>query len=126
MKDLTEYLRGVKDRLAKATPGPWAFGYKRGDKRTDGTDWGADGLWGEGKLILGSGPGWDSSYQEPSKPNAELIASAPSDLATLTEICETLMGVVDKFSSARFSHGDAMEIARQAKVRVSEILEGKK
>lgn len=74
--------------MPKHTPGPWHYGEHSGDERTDGSDWGADGLWtADNKLILGVGDGWDGAYEGPTNPaDKALIAAAPRLLAALAEL----------------------------------------
>jgi hypothetical protein len=95
-------LEAIRERLAKATPGPWQFkqwrneghlwnylisteGRKDGDIGTVGLNY-ALRVFGK---MFGQGPKWGSDprlmdkkwvAEEFNKPNAALIASAPTDL----------------------------------------------
>lgn len=62
MADILVELENLRDAV---TPGPWEWGWKSGDERTDGSDWGAEGLWSDGNLILGSDDSWESEYKAP-------------------------------------------------------------
>lgn len=65
--------------MSKHTPGPWIFENRDGDHPlNDQNGWGCDGLWAvNGGFILGAGPGWDATYQNPTKANGRLIEAAP-------------------------------------------------
>ena len=65
--------------MSNHTPGPWIFENRDGDHPlNDQNGWGCDGLWAvNGGFILGAGPGWDATYQNPTKANARLIVAAP-------------------------------------------------
>ena len=73
----------------KYTPGPWKWGHIKGNERTDGSDWGANGLWTmDNKLILGDGPGWDGGFQEPKRvADQHLIVAAPDMYEALDKVC---------------------------------------
>ena len=89
MTDAPDF-KAIRARIEAATPGPWEFKYVSGDKRTDGSEWGADGLWSGTNQILGDGAGWDGGYDGPDGADEELIAHAPQDIADLLAYAERL------------------------------------
>lgn len=76
--------------MIKHTPGPWIFEHRTGDHPLNDQDgWGCDGLWAvNGGFILGSGAGWDGTYQGPTEANAHLIAAAPEMADLLRDIAQ--------------------------------------
>ena len=89
-----EVLDGIRDRLTKATPGPWA--------------WDEEGFMGCGQVytmhpdVLGgniaapSGDLYPRSGYSP-KDDMQFIAAAPVDVARLTRAVEQVLGVVDTY-----------------------------
>lgn len=69
--------------MSAHTPGPWEYGTKSGNKRTDGSGWGAEGFWSGGNLVIGSADGWEGGIKQPSEADARLIAAAPEMLEAL-------------------------------------------
>lgn len=161
MKDLTEYLRGVRERLEKASPRSWKACHHLKSPEDDkscpcgfpGDIWGADGehvVCTMGPLAANTDGFHPPRYERQVEiANGQLIASAPSDLATLTEICEALMEKLELMNHAlsnaqEWSISDpedsemdrdqqidnwiekAFDEARQAKVRVETIINKQK
>lgn len=67
---------------------PWRFDVVDGRSRTDGSDWGSEGLWSaDNKMIFGDADGWESGYRGPENPaDRALIENAPFLLAVLVEL----------------------------------------
>lgn len=85
-------LKKLRELAMAATPGPWKYVHLSGDKRNDGSTWGANGLWTfDNKMILGNGDGWDGEFEEPSKNDAAFIAEAnPKVILELLDLIKEL------------------------------------
>lgn len=100
---LRAVIAGVRERLAKATPGPW-IGPCPSDQAHEVTRvvWTADGeAMVAQALSLHDVPDEEGFTQEQALYNAALIASAPADLTTLASACERLAEENERLRRAR-------------------------
>lgn len=97
-------LEPIKERLAAATPGPWRVWRDPDPTNVRATAvetaWCYGDIEGDTELI--------TDYL-PTDADAELIANAPEDIATLVAEVERLRGQIDAVKAATANHPDPCE-----------------
>ena len=107
-----KYLEEVKERLNKATTGPWST------KLTSD---------GGGLVIAGDAAfnGFSIQFKEPD--NAVFIANSRRDIEKLIEIVEIQLAALNKIETECLKHGNRdLLIAQDAFVRVNKVAEDEK
>ena len=87
---LTTWLQTVRERLAKATPGPWAIVHEVPDE--------ISGIYAGKERIIET----DSGFYPPRLADADLIAHSPTDLTRALDLLEAAQAVVK--AARPFSH----------------------
>lgn len=114
---LTEFLTGIKGRVAAATPGPWQI--KPGEY--------VSFLGEQFFQVLNTHPDKDGdltlvSANRTSLENAALIASSPTDLALAVEIIEVMReALIGIASETRTPYG---ALADETLAKIDELLKG--
>jgi hypothetical protein len=110
MTKLTTYLSQVKERLEKATPGPWYPLHNHGREIFYPDQvFGECGIGkaGETEAFIGQAYRTNETQNEKLAANLRLIASAPTDIARLVRICEVMRETLDNIASDNyFEFGD--------------------
>lgn len=121
MTPLQTFLAGVKKRLENATPGPWHISARKGS--------GYEGSirtsvpFSREIAFMQSNVGTTGGSQ--SDPDAQLIASAPTDLTTAIQIIEIQAKCLEECETDTYSGSVTEDLIRHCQADVDRLLEKK-